>query len=331
MQSARILLLGLLLALPLNGNAQIKNKAGTSGFQFLKIGVGARETALGESATAIAEGPAAIFWNVAGLAKTKNVSALFFHNSWIASMTHSFMAINVPVGENHAVGVALTLLTMDDMEETTIESPHGTGRRFGAGDFAVSLSYAQQISERFGAGLTIKYVNEHIWDLVADGWALDVALQYRIERFSIGMAFKDFGTNKLITGNQLESNQNIYENWDTAPALISLVPKEIRLPMSFHLGAGYEVLASEDHRVLATGNIVYFNDIGETQNVGVEYTLLGAYSLRAGYRFNRDAFSLSGGIGVKAAIGPTTLQLDFAALQMKDFGYRTQIDALICF
>jgi hypothetical protein len=331
MKSVRIFLLAFLLTLPLGGAAQIKNKVGTSGFQFLKIGVGARETALGESPTAIAEGPAAIFWNVAGLTNTMEVSAMFFHNSWIASIKHNFMAINVPFSENQAIGIGLTLLTMDDMEETTIENPQGTGRRFGAGDFALSLSYARKISDRLGAGVTIKYVNEYIWDLVMDGWAMDVGLQYKIGRFSLGMAFKDFGTNKLLKGNQLEHNQDIYEDWDTAPVIISLVPKDVRLPVSFQFGAGYEVLVGKDHQVMTMANIAYFNDIGETQNVGVEYTLLDAYSLRGGYQFNRDAFSFTGGIGLKTSIGPTVVQVDFATLQMKDFGYRTQINVIISF
>jgi hypothetical protein len=331
MNTVRNLFLAFLLILSFEGTAQVKNKVGTSGFQFLKMGVGARETALGESATALAEGPAAIYWNVAGLTNSKKVSALFFHNPWIATIQHSYIAISVPVSENNAVGVALTLLSMDDMEETTIENPQGTGRRFGAGDIAISLSYAQKISDRLGAGISVKYINEYIWDLVTDGWALDIGLQYKIGKFSLGMAVKDFGTDKQIEGNQLEDYQKIYDDWETSSVLMSLVPKEIRLPVSFHFGAGYELLATEDHSLETMVNLVYFNDIGEVQNAGLEYTILGNYSLRAGYRFNRDAFSFTGGFGIKTSIGPTDLQVDFAALQMDDFGYRTQFNIIMSF
>jgi hypothetical protein len=326
-----LLILTFLLALQFESTAQVKKNAGTSGFQFLKIGVGARETALGESVTAIVEGPSSIYWNPAGLTNTGKISALFFHNPWIASIRHNFIAANMPVGENQAIGIALTILDIEDMEETTIENPQGTGRRFGAGDFAISFSYAQKISDRLGAGVTFKYVNEYIWDLVTDGWAMDIGLQYKIERFSLGMTFKDFGTNKQIGGNQLEDYREIYEEWNTSPLLINLVPKDIRLPVSFHFGVGYEVLTGEEHRLLTMANMAYFNDIGETQNVGLEYTLLGSYALRAGYQFNRDAFSFTGGIGLKTSIGSMVLQLDFAALQMKDFGYRTQINVITSF
>ncbi len=54
-----------LLAVPLQMAAQLNNKVGTTGFQFLKIGVGARETALAEAGTAMPEGTSAMFWNVA--------------------------------------------------------------------------------------------------------------------------------------------------------------------------------------------------------------------------------------------------------------------------
>lgn len=331
MKSARLFLIAVLLVLPYEGVAQIRNKVGTSGFQFLKIGVGARETGLGEAATAIAEGPAAIYWNAAGLTGSESVSALFFHNPWIATIKHSFLAVNLPISENNAVGAALTVLNMNDIEETTIENPQGTGRKFSAGDFALSFSYAQKISDRLGAGVTVKYINEYIWDLMTDGWAMDIGLKYNIGKFSLGMTLKDFGTNKKISGTQLENYQQVYQDWETSPTLVSFVPKEIRLPISFHFGAGYEVLSGSNHELITMANIIYFNDIGETQNVGLEYTFLGAYSLRGGYQFNRDAFSFTGGIGVKAPIGPMAIQLDFAALQMDDFGYRTQFNIIIYF
>ena len=143
------------------------------------------------------------------------------------------------------------------------------------------------------------------------------------------MALKDFGTNKMIGGNQLEDYQKIYEDWETSSVLVGLVPKEIRLPVSFHFGAAYEVLSGEDHRLLTMANMVYFNDIGEVQNVGVEYTFLSSFVLRGGYRFNRDTFSFTGGIGLKTSIESTILQLNFATMQMKDFGYRTQFDIAI--
>lgn len=326
--SVLIMLLSLVAT---TAQAQIDDKVGTTGFQFLKIGVGTRETALGGAGTAYTAGPAAIFWNVAGITAGEKTAVLFFHNRWIGDMHHNFIACTVPATDQHFFGIAVDLLSVGDMEETTIDQPQGTGRTFDAGDMFIAGSYAARISERFSAGVSVKYIREHIWDLVTDGWAFDVGLQYVYERVRVGMAFKDFGSEKTIGGAQLESNQEVFEDWDTSPALISLVPKGIRLPISFHIGAGVDVIQADEHRVLVMGNLSYFNDIGQTQQIGVEYTLFNSVSVRGGYHFGRELLSATGGLGARAAVGSMDITIGFSALVMKDFGTRTHFDLLLTF
>jgi hypothetical protein len=323
------LLCGILGAAPVA--AQLTSKVGTAGFQFLRIGVGARETALAESGTAIPEGSSAIFWNAAGLTTGDRTEIEFFYNPWFATIKQTLMAAKIPITPDHVVGISINLLSMDDMEETTIDEPQGTGRRFSSGDLAVSAAYAQRISDRFSVGITAKYVREYIWDMSADGWAFDVGLLYRFESLHLGMVLKDFGASKTISGGQLEIDQQIFENWDTSPAVVSLVPKSIRLPVSFQFGAGYAVIDNESHKLQATANIAYYMDIGETENFGAEYTFLQNYSLRLGYKFNRDLLGFSFGVGVKTMLGSTAVGADFAAVEMADFGYRTQFGLSMSF
>jgi hypothetical protein len=322
-------LCGLLWTTPLV--AQLSNKVGTAGFQFLRIGTGARETALAESGTAIAGGAGAIFWNAAGLTAGDRTEVQFFYNPWFATIKQTLMAAKIPVGSENAVGISVNLLTMDDMEETTIDEPQGTGRRFSSGDLAVSVAFARRISDRFSAGVTAKYIREYIWDMVADGWAFDAGFMYEFEDLHLGMVLKDFGANKTMYGGQLEIDQQIYEDWDTSPAVVSLVPKIIRLPVSFQFGAAYDVLKNEDHMLRASANIAYYLDIGETENIGAEYTFLQDYSVRLGYKFNRDLLGLSFGVGVRTMLGSTGVGVDFAGVEMADFGYRTQFSLTMSF
>jgi hypothetical protein len=317
--------------LSLQATAQLTNKVGTAGFQFLRIGVGARETGLAESGTAFTEGTNAIFWNVAGLIGDEQIDVQFFYNPWFATIKHSFMAARVPLTADNVVGFSVNLLSMDDMEETTIDEPQGTGRKFTGGDLAFTAAYAQRLSDRFSAGVAAKYVREYIWDMVADGWAFDFGLLYQYKSLHLGMVLKDFGPNKTISGQQLELKQEIYPNWNTSPAVVSIVPKEIRLPMSFQFGAGYDVMNDDTHQLKAMANIAYYMDIGETHNIGAEYTFLRDYSLRLGYKFNRDILGLSYGVGVKTMLGSTGIGADIAAVQMNEFGYRTQFSLFIFF
>ena len=56
----------LLLAQP-ETSAQSFNKAGRASFQFLKIGVGARQTAIGEAGISVVRDVNAVFWNPGGI------------------------------------------------------------------------------------------------------------------------------------------------------------------------------------------------------------------------------------------------------------------------
>jgi len=315
----------------IQATAQLTDKVATVGFQFLRIGVGARETALAESGTAFSEGPNAMFWNTAGLIGDERVDVQFFYNPWFATINHSFMAMRVPFSSDNVLGLSVNLLAMDDMEETTIDEPQGTGRTFSSGDLSIAVAYAQRLSDHFSAGVSAKYIREYIWDMVAEGWAFDIGLLYRYESLTLGMMMKDFGTDKTISGPQLEFPQEIYPDWETSPAVVGIVPKEIRLPMSFQFGAGYEVIRNETHQLRAMANIAYYFDIGQTENVGAEYTFLQAYSLRVGYKFERDILGFSFGVGAKTTLGATGIGADFAAVDMQEFGYRTQFSVFMSF
>ena len=54
-------------------------KVGTSAAQFMKIGVGARATAMGESFVAVSNDASAIFWNPAGIASLTTNEVLLVH------------------------------------------------------------------------------------------------------------------------------------------------------------------------------------------------------------------------------------------------------------
>ena len=54
------------------------SKAGSAGLQFLKIGVGARESAMGEAVSGTIDDADAVFWNVAGSCICKQYTSQCF-------------------------------------------------------------------------------------------------------------------------------------------------------------------------------------------------------------------------------------------------------------
>ena len=70
--------------------------AGETGLAVLKVGVGARATAMGEAFVASADDASGIYWNPAGSAWIKNRQAHFSHNSWIQGINHNVASLTFP-------------------------------------------------------------------------------------------------------------------------------------------------------------------------------------------------------------------------------------------
>jgi long-subunit fatty acid transport protein len=99
-------------------HGQETNKAGTTAAQFLKIGVGARGTAMAGAVSAVIDDASALYWNPAGLLELSRLSLHATHTKWIADIDHEYAGLVVPVGDNSRLGISATLLTVGEIEIT---------------------------------------------------------------------------------------------------------------------------------------------------------------------------------------------------------------------
>jgi len=310
---------------------RIENKVGTTGFQFLKLGVGARGNSLAGANVSVPSGPFSMYWNPAGICSKNKREVSVFNNNWIATINHSFIGVVIPVSENDYVGTSVIFVSMDDMEETTITQPQGTGRYFSAADYAITMTYGRRVTDRFNTAISVKYLNERIWDLVADGWALDVGFVYYYRKFHLGMSFSNFGMSQEISGSHLQFDYQIYPEDDVDEVYLGFIPKKIALPMSFRFGAAYDVMKIKYHTIAMMAGIYYSNDIGESENIGVEYSFMDNYIIRGGYQFNHEGFNWSAGAGIRFFIMSTPIEFDYTVVNLQDFGLRKQINISLLF
>jgi len=157
----------------------INRKAGTSAYQFLKIGRGARAVGMGEAFTGLADDENALYWNPAGLVQAKGQVATFSYNNYLADIQAGFLGYLRPYGESNVLGISFLYMDYGDMEERDDEG-NKLGS-FGASDIALSISYAKPIRNRLSVGINGKIVYEKIGDYgSSDGYAVDLGGLYRL-------------------------------------------------------------------------------------------------------------------------------------------------------
>src|SRR4030067_3077225 len=94
-------------------------RAGQSGWQFLKINGDARQEALGGAFTAISNGNASsIFGNPASLSDLKNIDVQVNVLEWVADISYQFLAFAYNLDEWGVVGASIAMLNYGDIPET---------------------------------------------------------------------------------------------------------------------------------------------------------------------------------------------------------------------
>src|SRR5690625_3012830 len=140
------------------------NQLGTSTANFLKIGVGARASSMGNAFVAMADDATSLYWNPAGIGMMDGPEVTMTVTNWLLDTRLYFFGGTLDLGNmgvlGHVLGLSINHFHSGDIDETTVYEPDGTGRVFSASNMAVGLTYARRLSNRFSAGFTVKYVSE---------------------------------------------------------------------------------------------------------------------------------------------------------------------------
>lgn len=285
------------------------NKGGRASFQFLKIGIGAPQTAVGEVAVATFRDVNGVFWNPALITGISNVQASFSYNRWFAEMNYYAGAAGIRWDGVGVFALSYAGLGYGDIQEALVTSPSGssdtrTGGTFTGSDIVFGLSVAREFTENLSIGATVKYIREELWTFSEHLWAFDVGTYYdtRFRGIKFAMSAQNFsGSVKYVSAG----SQDV-EGYD--------------IPLLFRIGASIDLVshgdafldAGPDHRLMLGVETVNSNDYGERWHVGGEYAFQEFISLRAGYRFNYDEGNLSFGVGLQHSFSDMMLKLDYS-------------------
>jgi len=268
----------LITLLPVNAAA---GDVGEAGALFLRAGMGARASGMGEAFTAVAEDASATYWNPGAMSAVLGTNLLFMHNEFFQSIRLEQAALTHET-DYGTFGLSFTGLYMDQMdryEDTPSAVPLGA---FSAYDVAVAVGYSRYLLPNLSAGVTAKWIYENIDESTAKGYAFDVGL-YHISMIK-GVKFSGVLTN-LGPPLKFEDDQFVGDQFD--------------LPRAGKIGVSYErKLPNVRGGLLATLDIVVPNDGKAKQHIGAEYNYLKRLFVRAGYKAGYDSQGPTFGLGV---------------------------------
>lgn len=271
---------------------------GTTGANYLKIGLGAKATALGENFTALSDDASATYWNAAGLTSMKKTRFDFMQLNWVAGISaKSFFGV-YPLSENDYIGgYAFMLDTPQDKETRYAEGDlieyDETGKVFKSEVAVYNFSYARLLSEQISFGLSVKSIDENLAGTKAKGLGIDVGVLYRdlFPQTTFGVAVQN------VAGVKLRTDED--------------------LPRIFSVGALYttELWAN---RLNLVGDIKMPNDNSMRYGAGAEYWIANIVAGRIGY----NSFSqISLGLGVAFK----DIFADYAYVPLGDLGITHRI------
>lgn len=293
-------------------------KVGTAGAQFLEIGISARGVAMGDAFTSTVDDASAVYYNPAGLALLPGKEVMFTQILYLADIDFSFAALALPVSQlGGTLGAAVYYLDAGKMAVTDHNYPisGASGQTFNPKEYAVTLSYARNLTDRLSIGITGKYIGEDFGggftnittgaeeDFKATGWAADIGTIYNtgFRGFKIGMIISNFGPD-------LNFNAGASQSYP--------------LPASFKFGGAINLIQNHSHRAILAAELSHPNDNIEKYNLGFEYWYSEMFAVRLGNQFKQDSYlggvSLGGGLKLPFNNKKSELRVDYA---YRDFGF----------
>ena len=249
-----------LLLASLQPVSAINENAGTTGFNSLKIGVGARPAALGGAFAAVAGDLESTHWNPAGLLGLPGRAATISMTQYVVDTQAGFLSVAFP-REKRVWGFSLNYFSAGEMRRTDEEGADlGT---FSAADLAAYATVAQRAwSDRITLGLNLKAVYSSIGDYSSDAYMVDIGVlaPTPISGMTMGASLSNLGA--VRSGYSGDSKDSLPVNIRLG---VSHRPAHTPLPMI----------------VLADLNVP--NDNDPYLAVGVEFRVGRGLYLRPGY------------------------------------------------
>ncbi|MBI2619829.1 MAG: PorV/PorQ family protein [Ignavibacteriales bacterium] len=297
-----------MILIPCLSPGQDFNKGGRTAFQFLKIGVGARQVALGEACIANVRDVNSAFWDPAGLSGVSFAEASVGYTTLFADLRYYTGAAAVRWAEVGVFALSYASLDYGDIPEALVSGQNGssdtrTGSTFSGSDLMVGFSFSREFTDHLSIGGTVKLLREQLFNHSVSLTAFDVGTFYNtgFNEISLAMTAQNFaGSVKWLANSDREEGYDI--------------------PLIFRIGTSVSLIGNGnsfidlgvEHAITVTFDAVHTNDYAERFHLGAEYTFSDVLTLRGGYKFNYEEGNASFGVGLQRQVSGINVRFDYA-------------------
>jgi hypothetical protein len=310
MKRVSILPLGAVLAAMLAAPAAAQNQGtqdniaygGTSG-EFLMLGAGARGVALGGAYAALATDVSALYYNPAGVALIERPGVMLSTYSYVAETQYFWGGVAFPFGAS-AVGFSIGTFGFGDQTIYTLDDPDGlSGRTYSVRQTFISGTFARNLSDRFSAGLSLKFVSDRLGSTTANAVAIDLGTNFHAtvgERpIRASFIIQNLGSNLEHSGQDLETGATRTPPLGTVDVPQETQPAQLRttpwpLPTTFRVGVAFDVVTQASNRVTLLSEFTQPNNTKPGAALGLEWQGLNlggsgfTLAARGSYTINPD-------------------------------------------
>ena len=317
---------------------------GRTGAQILNLGGGARARALGDAFSAMSGDVTTSLWNPSGLAMMpdsklrsgkKGAQASMFYTDYSApfgeageGLYYTFLSGAIPLGDIGTVGATLQLQGQGTISVTT-DSPDVLREESLGTNMALTLSYADAITDSLAAGINGKMIRMVLGRENGTSYAVDMGIQYLLPfnpvPTTLGLAIQNIGPGiSFIDENQADplprmlrvgTSMSLYRDRFNHLRFVSGISAYIDklTENETELDADLERLNAERTEKLTREQLLSDRGVGVRafewrhlqKNLGLEYWLGNLLALRVGYKSEPGvnlpelADYITYGIGVK--------------------------------
>jgi hypothetical protein len=286
---------GLLLSALTGSVAHATSGPGAAGAEYLTLAIGAKSIAMGEVQSAAIGEPLGWFSNPATLHCMNGLGFGVFHAEWLMQTQYDNAAVHSRLSDRVSLAAGFMSLRRPEIRGYD-EFGHETGILDNTNYQALaSLAYSPIPS--FAAGLTVKYFNEKLDDVSADGVGFDIGALYAITsaKLSLGFVAQNLGSD------------------------ITIESFKEPLPMTFRGGASYSLEIREgDAKATFAFDLVKPRYEKLYASAGCELLLFKTIGARVGY--NGREYRLGSGLTLGCGVAVRNISLDYAWTPYGDLG-----------